>query len=206
MRAAARILLLEAEALRPVLEAAPAESFDRPTVCDGWSVRDVLAHCGAALSRTAGGNLHRFTPDDNQRDVDERRAWPLGDVLAELFAGYEAAAAAIDAARGPLDGIGLGEWVHGGDVREALGARDPYGSAGIDLAVDLLAERSARMGKPPVAVRVGDRELRFGGLGDPAATLRTDAATFVRLCAGRGPDRARYELTGVSPGDLVLFS
>lgn len=206
MRAAARILLLEAEALRPVLEAAPAESFDRPTVCDGWSVRDVLAHCGAALSRTASGNLHAFTPADNERDVDERRAWPLADVLAELFAGYQAAAAAIDAAGGQLDAIGLGEWVHGGDVREALGAPDPYGTAGIDLAVELLAERSARMGKPPVAARIGEREVRFGGAGEPEATLRTDAATFVRLCAGRRPDPDQYELAGVAPADLILFS
>ena len=32
--------------------------------------------------------------------------------------------------------------------------------------------------------------------------LQTNADTFVRLTAGR---KARYELTGVSPDDLVLF-
>ncbi len=205
MRPAARILLLEAEALRPILEAAPPEAFDRPPVCEGWSVRDVLAHCGAALTRTATGDLHRFTPEDNQADVDARKDWPLAEVIAELMAGYRDAAAAIDAAGGRLDAIGLGEWVHGGDVREALGAPGAYASAGIDLALDLLAERSDREGRPTLAVRVGDRRLRFGPAGDPVGELRTDAETFVRVTAGRRPDADRYHLTGADPPDLVLF-
>ncbi len=206
MRPAARILLLEADALRPVLEAAPPEAYDRPTVCDGWSVRDVLAHCGAALTRSASGDLHGFTPEDNQADVAARRPWPLADVIGELMAGYRDAAAAIDAAGGRLDAIGLGEWVHGGDVREALGAADPYASAGAELALDLLAARSDRDGRPTLDVAVGGRRLRFGPEGEAVGELRTDVETFVRLCAGRRPDPTRYRLTGAAPADLVLFS
>ncbi len=195
MRPAARILLLEAEALRPILEAAPPDAFDRPTVCDGWSVRDVLAHCGAALTRTATGDLHRFKPEDNQADVDARKTWALADVIAELLAGYHDAAAAIDAAGGSLDAIGLGEWVHGGDVREALDVPGAYASSGLELALGSLAERSDRDG----------RRLRFGPAGEPAGGLRADAETFVRLTAGRRPDPERYDLTGADPADLALF-
>ncbi len=205
MRPAARLLLIEADALGEVLAAAPAAAFDLPTVCDGWSVRDVLAHCGAALTRTASGDLHGFTPEDNQRDVDARRDLPLADVLAELHAGYVDAAAAIDAAGGRLDAIGVGEWMHGGDVREPLGAPDPYSSAGAELAVDLLAERSVATASCTLTVDLGARRLRFGPDREPSGALATDVETFVRLCGGRRPDPARYRLSGADPADLVLF-
>jgi len=118
----ARLLLTERDALLPILGRTPAGVFDRPTICTGWSVRDVLAHCGAALLRLAEGRLHGFTPELNELDVAERRSWPLHTVVDELRRGYGAAAPALTAAEGKLDGVALGEWVHGGDVRAALGA------------------------------------------------------------------------------------
>jgi hypothetical protein len=44
----ARLLRAEHDALLPILRRAAGPAFDRPTACPGWSVRDVLAHCGAA--------------------------------------------------------------------------------------------------------------------------------------------------------------
>lgn len=205
MRPAAEILVVEAGALRPILAEAPSSGFDLPTVCADWSVRDVLAHCGAALTATASGELHGFTPADNQRDVDERRSWPLRDVLDELFRGYQAAAVAIDAAGGRLDGIGLGEWMHGGDVREALGRSDAYVSEGIELALGLLCERSASRGRPRIDVHVSDRVLPFGTRDGAAGRVETDVATFVRLCGNRRPDLQRARFVGCGPDDFVLF-
>jgi len=205
MRPAARILLAEANALRPLLEATPRRALDLPTVCTGWSVRDVLAHCGAALTATAAGVTHSFSPDANERDVEVRRSWALEDVLAELFAGYEIAAAAIDRAGGALDGIGLGEWMHGGDVRAALSAPRAYTSEGIDLALVLLVERSAARRAPRLDVTMGSVRLTFG-VGDHPGRLVTDVETFVRLCGGRDPDPQRYELQGAPASELVLFS
>lgn len=204
MRPAAELLLVERDAIRPLLETASPDRWDLPTVCDGWSVRDVLAHCSAALTMTMTGDLHRFTPEDNQRDVDERRSWPMTRVLDELFAGYTGAADAIDRTGGILDGIGLGEWVHGGDVREPLGAPDPYTSAGVDLAVGLLLERSVQRGAPAITVHLEGRDLPFGS-GERDARLDTDVETFVRLTSGRRPDSSRYRLVGAAPGDLNLF-
>lgn len=198
--------MIEGQALRPVLEAAPDDAFDAPTVCAGWSVRDVLAHCGAALTRVAEGDVHRFTPEDNEADVAPRRAWPLDDVLAELFAGYSAAARAIDDAGGALDGVGLGEWMHGGDVREALGAERPYTSEGSDLALGLLLDRSALLGKPGVVVRIDGELHHFGRDDDVAGRLVTDLETFIRLCGNRRPNPDRYQLEGVDPAELVLFT
>jgi uncharacterized protein (TIGR03083 family) len=204
MRPAARILLLEAAALRPIIESTPQDALDLPTVCAGWSVRDVLGHCGAVLHDAAAGTRREFTPEENRRDVDERRRWPLQDVLAELFSGYQAAAEAIDRAGGTLDGVGLGEWIHGGDVRDAVGAPGAYVSAGIALAVPLLIERSRFCGAPRVDVTIDEVAYTFGS-GERVGALATDVETFVRLCSGRRPDPARYSLGGASPADLVLF-
>ncbi len=204
MRPAAQLLLAESVALAALLEVTPPEYLGRPTVCTGWTARDVLAHCGAALSATAAGTPHSFTPEANERDVRERRSWPLDEVLEELFKGYEAAAQAIDRASGMLDGVGLGEWIHGGDVRDAVGADDAYASAGVELAVPLLVERSALRGAQRIAVTVDGEGYAFG-VGALAGWVETDQETFVRLCGGRLPDPARYRLEGVVAADFVLF-
>ena len=206
LRPAAQLLLVEEKAIRPILESTPADHFDRSTVCDGWSVRDVLSHCGAALTMTANDELHGFTPDENERDVDMRRRWPIADVLAELFGGYRDGARAIDAAGGQLDGVGLGEWIHGGDVREALQVGTPYASGGSAIALELLLERSVRIGTPRLVATIDDAAHRFGAGDTPQGRLDSNLETFVRLCGGRRPDPARYRLTGVDPRDIVLFS
>jgi uncharacterized protein (TIGR03083 family) len=80
----ARLLLIERAALLPILRRTPIEAFDRPTVCTGWSVRDVLAHCGSALTRLVEGTMHTFTPELNELDVAARLSWSLEAVVAEL--------------------------------------------------------------------------------------------------------------------------
>jgi uncharacterized protein (TIGR03083 family) len=188
-------------------------------VCTGWSVRDVLAHCGAALSGVVSGELHGFSPEENDVDVRARRTWPLQRVLDELFNAYEASATEIDRAGGPLDGVALGEWMHGGDVREAVNAPRPYTSEGADLAFDLLLERSAGRylpqgdssrrivaDKPILDIRVDGRPAHFGGTGEPVGSLVTDLETFVRLCGGRRPDPRRYRLAGAQASELALFA
>lgn len=218
MRPAAQLLLIEATAIRPVLEALDLAQFDGPTVCTGWSVRDVLGHCGAALTRVIADDLHGFSSAENEADVLQRRSWTVSRVLEELFLGYEAAAVGVDRAGGGFDGVGLGEWMHGGDVRDAVGASLPYTSAGVNLAFDLLLERSTGRGlphgrtsrlavadKPVLDILVDGRSRRFGGDGEVIGTLTTDLETFVRLCGGRRPDPERYDLRGAAESDLALF-
>ncbi|HEY3504431.1 MAG TPA: maleylpyruvate isomerase family mycothiol-dependent enzyme [Actinocatenispora sp.] len=203
----ARLLLTERDALVPILRATPAADLDRPTACAGWSVRDVLAHCAAALHRVATGDLHRFTPADNERDVALRRDRPADAVVDELATGYEAAATAFAAAPGRYDGVALGEWIHGGDVREALGRPDAYASAGLDDALELLVGWSRRESAPYTQVTLPDRRLVLGEPGTAeAATLDTDPGTLLRLCAGRPADPARYRLGGAGAGEYHLFA
>ncbi|HEY1641460.1 MAG TPA: maleylpyruvate isomerase family mycothiol-dependent enzyme [Streptosporangiaceae bacterium] len=213
----ARLLRAEHDALMPLLRAAPGQALDRPTACPGWSVRDLLAHCSAALSRAVTGQLHAFTPELNEIDVAERREWPLSRLLAELADGYLTGGAAIGAAGGRLDAIALGEWVHGGDVREALGLPGAYASAGFTDAAALLAAYTRRCQVPLTevtltGVAVPDAAPPGTGLtigarqaGRPAARLRTSPAALIRLTAGRPADPADYQLAGLTTAELIVF-
>ena len=202
-----RLLRAEHDALLPILHRTPEASFDNPTACPGWSVRDVLAHCGSALHRAMTGDLHAFTPEENEIDVAERRSWPLQDVLSELAAGYLGAGEPIASAGGRLDVIALGEWIHGGDVRDALGEPLSYASEGYDDACSLLVDWTRRRAIPLVEVDIGDRRLVLGArLPDrPAAVLRADRSTLMRLISGRPALPADYELAGATPEELVVF-
>jgi hypothetical protein len=203
MRPAASILLLEADAIRPILTSLEPETFDNETVLPGWSVRK---------------SLHGFSPTENDVDIVERRGWPIERVLEELFTGYEAAAGEIDRAGGSLDGLGLGEWLHGGDIRDAIDAPNSYTSEGAALAFDLMLDRSAAnyrpqgktsqeaiADKPTLDIVVDGTSRRFGAEGVTVGSLITDLETFMRLTGGRRPDPNRFELKGAHPSDLVLF-
>jgi uncharacterized protein (TIGR03083 family) len=203
----ARLLRAEHDALLPILQRTPEPAFGRPTACPGWSVRDVLAHCGSALSRVVTGELHAFTPELNEIDVAERRAWPLARVLSELADGYLTAGPMIGGAGGRLDGIALGEWVHGGDVRAALAEPLAYESDGFGDACVLLGERSRRRSVTLVEASLPGEDLRLGVLspGRPAAVLRTGNATLIKLFAGRPVEPGDYQLAGATPEELVIF-
>ena len=60
----AELLLTERDALLPILRTLEPDQFDLETCCTGWAVRDVLAHCSAALTRVSSGTMHRFRPQD----------------------------------------------------------------------------------------------------------------------------------------------
>jgi uncharacterized protein (TIGR03083 family) len=170
-------------------------------------VRDVLAHCSSALARVTADRLHAFTPELNEIDVAERRDRPLAAVLSELAAGYVDAGPVIGAAGGRLDGIALGEWIHGGDVRAALGEPLAYESDGFDDACALLAEWTRRNGAPLVAVSLPGRALRLGAdqPGRPPATLVTSGAAMMKIFAGRPVEPSEYSLSGAAAAELSVF-
>lgn len=209
---ATRLLLAERDLIVPLLDGLSPSDFDRTTVCEAWSVRDVVAHCAAVLLAVAAGPDHgrTFTAEENQRDVDERRRWPLTEVRAELDRAYRVAAASPWVP----SGVALGEWIHGGDLLEALGRPDAYASPALPEALTLLVERSVTRQTPPIDVTLTDAAERglasaHVSLGDPTAEpvgwLRTDAAGLFRIAAGRRVNLVEREVVDVDVRQLLLF-
>lgn len=206
-----RLLLVERDALIPLLRGRPDSDFALRTACPGWTVRDVLAHCSAALMRVVESRYEKdvFSPAANDRDIAERDDWSHAQVVDELERGMTEAGAVIAKAGGVLDMVALGEWVHAGDVREAFGVPGAYEGDGLPYALSLLVRISRERGQVPVHADLEDVDepLRLGAVpGDrPPARYLGDAATLVRLYSGRPLVGTRYELAGAREGELNLF-
>ncbi|MET9436086.1 maleylpyruvate isomerase family mycothiol-dependent enzyme [Streptomyces sp. NPDC006551] len=208
-----RLLRTERDALMPLLRRTPEASFQSRTACPGWTARQVLAHCGAALVRIVEGRLEEgvFLPEANAADVAERESWPLGRILDELERGFSEAGPVIaETADGTLDAVALGEWVHAGDVREAFGEPGAYcGAASLELALPLLSVTSRERETPRLVAALEDRPspvVLGNELPDrPPARYTGDAATLIRLYSGRPLVRTRYELWGATEQELLIY-
>jgi uncharacterized protein (TIGR03083 family) len=205
------LLTSEREALIPLLRARAEGDFALRTACPGWTVRDVLAHCSAALIRVVESRFERgvFSPEANDRDIAERADWSVARIVDELERGMTEAGPVIAKAGGVLDAVALGEWVHAGDVREAFSEPGAYAGVGLPHALTLLARISREKGQVPLHADLDDVDepVRLGGVpgARPPARYIGDAATLVRLYSGRPLVGTRYELVGVREGELNLF-
>ncbi|WP_137994205.1 maleylpyruvate isomerase family mycothiol-dependent enzyme [Streptomyces vilmorinianum] len=207
-----RLLRTERDALMPLLRRTPEASFELRTACPGWTARQVLAHCAAALVRIVEGRLEEgvFLPEANAADVAERESWPLGRILDELERGFSEAGPVIaETDDGTLDAVALGEWVHAGDVREAFGEPGAYCGASLELALPLLEVTSRRRDTPRLVGVLDGRpapvDLGNAIEGRPPARYEGDAATLIRLYAGRPLVRTRYALTGATEQELLIY-
>lgn len=205
------LLRTERDALIPLLRAADDGDFALRTACPGWTVRDVLAHCGSVLTRVVESRFGPdvFSPACNDRDIAERAGWTHSAVVDELERGMTDAGPVIAVAGGVLDAVALGEWVHAGDVRAAWGLPGAYEGAGLPHALGLLVPRALRREAPLFTAELTDsgQELVIGTEqeGRAPGRYRGDGATLIRLCAGRPLVGTRYELEGVREHELCLF-
>ncbi|MBZ6195638.1 maleylpyruvate isomerase family mycothiol-dependent enzyme [Streptomyces olivaceus] len=209
-----RLLTIERDELVPLLRSRPDTDFALPVAaCPGWTVRDVLAHSSAALTRTVENRFEDgvFSPESNDRDIAERADWPHSRVVDELERGLTDAGEVIARAGGALDGLALGEWVHAGDVRAALGEPGAYAGRALPEVLALLSTLTRERGHVALHADLDDVDepLKLGAASGerPPGRFLGDAATLVRLYAGRGTDGVDgYELAGVEPAELNLFS
>jgi uncharacterized protein (TIGR03083 family) len=207
-----RLLAVERDALVPLLRARGDEDFALPVrVCPGWTVRDVLAHCSAALLRVVQNRFEPgvFSPESNARDIAERADWPPARIVDELERGMTEAGPVIARAGGALDQLALGEWVHAGDVRAALGEPGAYAGRGLPEALALLVAVTRGLGHVPLHADLDDVDepLKLGEVSGqrPPGRFIGDAPTLLRLYAGRPVDGAGYELAGVAEEELNIF-
>ncbi|MGK9464773.1 maleylpyruvate isomerase family mycothiol-dependent enzyme [Streptomyces sp. G6] len=208
-----RLLAIERDALVPLMRSRTDGDFAVPVAaCPGWTVRDVLAHCSSALMRTVENRFEPgvFSPESNDRDIAERADWTNARVLDELERGMTEAGPVIGRAGGALDLLALGEWVHAGDVRVALGEPGAYAGPGLPEALALLGTLTRDRGHVPLHADLDDVDepLKLGGASGerPPGRFIGDAPTLVRLYAGRAvEDGNGYELAGVEAEELNLF-
>ncbi|MGW4434243.1 maleylpyruvate isomerase family mycothiol-dependent enzyme [Streptomyces sp. NPDC004596] len=207
-----RLLAAERDVLIPLLRARADADFALPTLaCPGWTVRDVLAHCSAALIRVVESRFEKgvFSPESNDRDIAERARWTNARVLDELERGMTEAGPSIAKAGGALDMVALGEWVHAGDVREVLGEPGAYAGPGLPDALALLAQVTRAKEHLSLHADLDDMDepLRLGAVAADAPPARYigDAPTLVRLYSGRPLPGTGYELAGAREGELNIF-
>lgn len=208
-----RLLTTERDALIPLLRSRPDDDFALATLaCPGWTVRDVLAHCSAALTRVVERRFEEgvFSPEANDRDIAERADWTNARVVDELERGMTEAGAVIARAGGALDAVAFGEWVHAGDVRDVLGVPGAYGGAGLGSALTLLGLVTRQKNHRPLHADLDDLDdpLRLGDLSGELTPARYigDAPTLVRLYSGRPvPAGTGYELAGAEPAELNIY-
>lgn len=206
-----RLLLTERDALIPLLRARAEDDFALRTACPGWTVRHVVAHCASALMRVVEGRFEEgvFSPESNDRDIAERADWPVSRVIDELERGMTEAGQAIAKAGGALDAVALGEWIHAGDVRDALGVPGAYAGDGLPYALTLLVHRTREKSTVPLHADLDDTDepLLLGppATDAPPARYLGDAPTLIRLYAGRPLTGTRYELAGAREQQLNVF-
>jgi uncharacterized protein (TIGR03083 family) len=83
-------LRAERDATLEIVKSLSEDEWNAPSDCEGWAVRDVIAHMGSILHGVADPSkmvdLSAGTEVSMEAPVAERRAWSVDDVLAE----YEA--------------------------------------------------------------------------------------------------------------------
>lgn len=204
MTPAEEVLLSDLRTLAPLLRRCTADELHRPTVCTGWSVLDIVAHVGSALGYVARGQSYDPSPEANAVEVGARRDWSAEQILDEYESGMRDAGPAI-AADERLAGAALGTWVHGGDIRAALGLPAAYASAGADAAITLLQTNQRVISTPLVQAVLPGQSVTLGTAvpGRPAATLECDVSTLFRLYTGRPADDEEYLLRQAERAELV---
>lgn len=183
-------LVSERTGLRAFLAGLDDGSWERESLCEGWTVRDVVAHIAGNCADVMAGRLDGVgSPAFNQRQVDERRDRSPAEVLAEwdetapkveaLYAGLPPEV--WDRELPGMGTVGRGVlrqledlWVHAQDIRIPLAAAAVPGpglEATLEMLARTLAERCARL--TPDVGRV---------------TLTAGEFSAVVECAPRGED------------------
>ncbi len=163
----------ERAALVRDLETLSPEQWEMPSLCDGWTVHDVVAHLVDTARTTRVGfvlGLARARFDfDRQNAVGVARH--RGDNPAETLARLRAVATRTSTPPAPLVSRIVEEVVHGEDVRRPLGLSRDYPADAVEAALRLQVRTSAS----------------FGGARELVAAVRL-AATDADVTIGEGPE------------------
>jgi uncharacterized protein (TIGR03083 family) len=192
----------ERQSLADDLANLSAQEWETPSLCDGWSVHDVLAHLLSAAKMTPPKFLARFAAAGFKFDKFAAKQVANEGVggPAATLAAFRAAQLRTTAPPGPKD-TWLGEaFVHAEDIRRPLGIAHSYPLPFVARAIGLYARSNAIIGgKTRVAaltLKATDTDFSVGSgplVEGPAISL---------LLAASGRKSALAELSG--PGVATL--
>lgn len=174
---------------------APAD-WEKPSLCDGWAIRDVVGHLLSVWTTWQYGlpiliGLIRYGFRANvwiQRDARRRSAGRSPDsLLADLAA--TRSEATIGARFHPLRGISISEWVvHGQDIRRPLGIPPPFSTERLVTVADTLTSRLpyplGRARRSPRRYEATDADWSWG----TGELVRAPLEEIVMRLAGRRVD------------------
>lgn len=173
MKSAWPMVHVERAALITDLADLTDDQWDRPSLCPGWTVHDVVAHLVNNAKATRLGIVRdmaraRFNFDrQNAQGVERERGATAHETLARL----RQVATRTSTPPAPLDSRLVEEVVHGEDIRRPLGLVRTYQAEAVIRSLRYQA-------RTPAAV---------GGAKEVSATIRLrDAASAVSI--GDGPE------------------
>ena len=203
------------------LEGLPEAAWDKPTLCEGWAVRDLVSHLIGNAADIVAQNLDGAgSPEYNQRQVNERAGRSPAELLAEWAEAGPAFESSIEALDDNfwntpyLDFGTVGEalqrfvediWVHAQDIRIPLGD-EPTAGPGVDATLDVIArelpKRCDRLAPGVASVRIAtDGTTRDVNIGPDGVALEVSGDPVAIAFAGTG----RVDLgTAQADGELSV--
>ncbi|MFC4856519.1 maleylpyruvate isomerase family mycothiol-dependent enzyme [Actinophytocola glycyrrhizae] len=178
------VIAAERLELAEILVGLPAKAWDAPSLCEGWRVREVVAHMTAPYRHPDAEFLRAEDADELNRAADE---------LARLDAGQltstELTAAVRDNARHPWQPDGFTgalchDVIHGLDITVALGLGRQVPLDRLRIVLDtIVPDRAAFFGVDLTGKRLVATDLDWSnGDGEP---VTRPAQELVLLVCGR---------------------
>jgi uncharacterized protein (TIGR03083 family) len=201
-------LQAEREALTAYLESLPEAAWDKQSLCEGWTVKDLMAHTVGIAADVANRRLDGVgSPEANQRQVDERKDRTPRELLDEWADQGKLLEDGVrvledDFWNAPYtDNFNVGQalqrmvediWVHGQDIRIPLGdptTTSPALVSTLEVASRDLANRLPRLAPDVGAVTIdaGDFSSAVEGPGSVDVTIKGDPVTLGLVSTGRIP-------------------
>ena len=186
----------ERKALLNDLTGLTGEQWAQPSLCTGWTVRDVLAHMTAAAKMTPPAFFGKmlasgfsFTKVQGKGIAAER-----GDSPAATLAGFESVLTSVKHPPGPADTM-LGETIiHAEDIRRALGIGHEYPMEAVMATADFFKGSNLIIGSKRrvagLSLRATDADWSHGTGPEVAGPM------LALLLAMTGRQAAASELTG----------
>jgi uncharacterized protein (TIGR03083 family) len=128
----------ERKALATDLRALSAQDWAKPSLCPGWTVRDVLAHMTSTASLTPPAFFGQLAANGFSFEKLQQKgvAAHLGASPADTLAGFETVLTSVKHPPGPAV-TWLGEvLVHSEDIRRALGVKHGYPAEAVVQVAD----------------------------------------------------------------------